>query len=509
MSKWLIAVPCWGDSYRARFLDVTLPGIKAALSHAGNPEAAFVIQTDDQGAFKDALDGFEVAYQTAPTQGDKYSQFGDAHRSALAAAQPGQWVMLMTADAMLSREAFAACESRFNDGKKAVAIWGPATWSETPPLPGMDGASLMAWGVENLHDIVKAAFWGGTGMPPSFKLFRNGDNITARCFHMHPLAVVKDRDLSFSSTCDVDLLDCYATEDIHVVTHPSEMAVIEMSPRIRPHSRAKQPVGANDVALWARRRASPMHRWLSTHRLIIAGSGETYDEDAWSRVLNAVDHPAKAFPVSRKMPPRFVSRPSFEQAAFDWSRRHARSEPGIITALILGGGETVFADAEAALSMFTPSLILATNDVGAEWPSRLHCWCSMHPDQFNEWADRRAGRGYGPAESYWTGEHRVAQSSVPVQSVESLGGGTGLLAIRVAKANGARRIVLAGIPLNKSPHFFDAPGEVWKEAHVYHRFFVKAHDEIVPFVRSMSGFTRDTYGYPTPEWCRGMDLVAA
>lgn len=306
-AKWLLALPCWGDTYVDRFIKSTLPGIEVSLLFAGSPDVEFVVQTDQSERLAEALGGYPTTFYPAPRKGDKYQQFGDAHRQAAEVAKPGQWVMFLTADVMLSREVFLACERRFTEGKKAIACCSTRTYSNHAPSAGMTAPKLLDWTMVHKHETIEAAFWGGNGRPPSTMYFQNGDDITLRCFHMHPLAVVKDRDLAFTGTLDQDLLDRFSTSEIHVVTDRYELALAEMSPKhIRWHPAAK-PLDAEDIADWARRATTPMNRWLSQHRIVIQGEGRTGDRPIWNKVLHLIENPPPSPLVKQK--PRMKATP--------------------------------------------------------------------------------------------------------------------------------------------------------------------------------------------------------
>jgi hypothetical protein len=84
-------------------------------------------------------------------------------------------------------------------------------------------------------------------------------------------------------------------------------------------------------------------------------------------------------------------------------------------------------------------------------------------------------------------------------------GSSGLFAVRIAlDVLKARRVVLAGMPMDDSPHVYDAgrrsgPSFVpyrpeWRRA---------ARDEFGGRVRSLSGWTADLLGRPDPEWLEG------
>lgn len=197
-----------------------------------------------------------------------------------------------------------------------------------------------------------------------------------------------------------------------------------------------------------------------------------------------------------KAPVLPVAPASFVSAVTCWATRCAT--PG--TALVVGGGADVFREVEHALALFTPADVVCINDIGALWPAHLPAWASMHPEKLAGWAKRRAANGHDPAEVYWTGAHRLHQATVTdIEPIDSLGGGSGLLAIRVARAGGARKIVLAGVPMTKTAHFHSA-GKRWSEATVYHRFWVKELDNLRADCRSFGGWTKEVLGVPTADW---------
>lgn len=86
------------------------------------------------------------------------------------------------------------------------------------------------------------------------------------------------------------------------------------------------------------------------------------------------------------------------------------------------------------------------------------------------------------------------------------GGSSSLFATRIALELGYERVVLAGVPLEGQATLVDADGTEFVEEPsalgfgVYRRGWEKARDEIGEHVRSMSGWTRETFGEPTAEW---------
>jgi hypothetical protein len=80
-----------------------------------------------------------------------------------------------------------------------------------------------------------------------------------------------------------------------------------------------------------------------------------------------------------------------------------------------------------------------------------------------------------------------------------MGGSSGLLGAWVARevAKGDK-IVLCGIPMENTPRYDDRT--VWREALVYRQAWIEAFPKLLPYVRSMSGWTREKFGEPDKEW---------
>lgn len=85
------------------------------------------------------------------------------------------------------------------------------------------------------------------------------------------------------------------------------------------------------------------------------------------------------------------------------------------------------------------------------------------------------------------------------------GGNTGYFAILTAAEMGYKRVILAGIPLDNSPHWYDPPeanGPQWLGI-VYQQWM--DYKMKVPFadnVRSLSGYTAFIFGDATKEWVK-------
>lgn len=171
-------------------------------------------------------------------------------------------------------------------------------------------------------------------------------------------------------------------------------------------------------------------------------------------------------------------------------------------ALCLGGAAGVRDDWAAAIDLFAPDYVVACNDAGTIWPGRLDAWVTLHPDKMRGWRDARASNGFEPAIEYLVHGDRIQRWCDLVEfrfPGQQSSGSSGMMAAKVALHDlGADRAVLAGIPMDREPHFFDA--EIWQAATGYHGVW----DQLSGFdrdrVRSMSGWTAQHLGTPDAEW---------
>jgi hypothetical protein len=87
----------------------------------------------------------------------------------------------------------------------------------------------------------------------------------------------------------------------------------------------------------------------------------------------------------------------------------------------------------------------------------------------------------------------------------TLSGSSGLFAVKAAlEVLGADRVVLAGVPMSTDQRHFNK-GEPWAKGAPYLDAWRIALPFIRDRVRSLSGFTRDLLGAPTPDWLTGRD----
>ena len=158
-------------------------------------------------------------------------------------------------------------------------------------------------------------------------------------------------------------------------------------------------------------------------------------------------------------------------------------------ALILGGGSCVWDDIRALGTW--DGLVIAVNDVGCVYPYPVDHWCSLHAEKLAGWALERKGRGFDMTFTTWT---RPEREGADRQLAGWSSGSSGMFAVGVALELGAESVVLAGVPMEPRPHFFDATA--WTDFANYRGAWEKRADRLRGRVYSMSGWTRDLLSGP-------------
>lgn len=175
-----------------------------------------------------------------------------------------------------------------------------------------------------------------------------------------------------------------------------------------------------------------------------------------------------------------------------------------LTALVLGGADCLRTDRAAAEALFAPDLIVACNHAGRDEPGRIDHWATMHPELFLLWIPQRAALGHPPAGQLWHARHRVSHAEST--GLESWGGSSGLLCVKLAIDLGCSHIVLAGVPMLKTARHYDDDRH-WIEARQYWPAWERRVPEMAGRVRSLSGWTAKLLGMPTRKWLDADDFI--
>lgn len=289
--KWLLTIPCWGDFYVETFQNFVLPSLRAAMAALPSADFRVIIHTNqpfDVGRLN-------VEFRPILGTGD-YGDFGAAHREAIELAEDGERIAFLCADMPVSRECFLVSELHFAVGKQFVmCAAGRCRYEDAGTLTsGMSGRGLLDWSVKHPHHSTLDCYFGAGRMAVPWGLYFGDDNnVILRPFHLHPFASMKGPWLSFQGvTIDQDIIDHIPQDKVGVITN-DQMALVELSPDWRVFALRRQPITAEQVAVWAVNKFSYANRWLFRHRVIIKGDGSyTGDVDVCNNILNEVEQVA-------------------------------------------------------------------------------------------------------------------------------------------------------------------------------------------------------------------------
>lgn len=188
---------------------------------------------------------------------------------------------------------------------------------------------------------------------------------------------------------------------------------------------------------------------------------------------------------------------------------------------MLGGADCVWRDVAESERILGPEwwdVVIAANDVASHWPRPLDYLVSLHPNKFAAWLRARAEAGHPGVPTLVAKDGSGRKHADRTFRHPYGGGSSGLLAVAWAMHIGCERIVTAGIPLERVPHFEESRvhvrGRPWNG--MSHRRKWRDHaGALQGVVKSMSmvwdpttkqyvpSFTRRLLGAPTPEWLEG------
>jgi hypothetical protein len=169
--------------------------------------------------------------------------------------------------------------------------------------------------------------------------------------------------------------------------------------------------------------------------------------------------------------------------------------------LVLGAALCLFDDIEAALDMSPVEGVVAVKGAGKVWNGQLDAWVGLHPEMMLADYKVREARGYPRADKLYVHDKAPIDSPLFDQRIDYLfpgqtkSGSSGLFGVKVALELGFDRIVLCGVPLVREAGKIDK-GEIWHGADSYKAGWHQVLPQIAPYVRSMSGWTRQLLGAP-------------
>lgn len=276
----MVAVPAWGERCVPLFKRILDYHADALSSFPGS--VRYVCHTDQpdeiRETFRDKI-GRKIDFYPVPKRRNPYDAYGECNREAIKLAEQGDVVMFFNADTVVSREVFHVVNKKLGEGFKCVMSQGIRTLPKDFPNRDITSEDLGRWTYENRHPSMDEYIYGsGKTTWHSIVIFKKGDNVGMRVFHMHPIAVVKDRELVFQSTVDRDLAACYKPEEVFVAMHEFSMAEISPGDK-KVFNTTQQPFTVHSVANWAKKRTDDFNKRMFQQRIVMCGTEDCGDEE--------------------------------------------------------------------------------------------------------------------------------------------------------------------------------------------------------------------------------------
>lgn len=187
--------------------------------------------------------------------------------------------------------------------------------------------------------------------------------------------------------------------------------------------------------------------------------------------------------------------------------------------LVVGCAANVWDDVKRAQALAKFNAVYCVKTAGIHWPEAFKVWATLHPEAMDEYEEQRNAKGYpngyeivAPLKDEvgeWRDHGHVVRRVTYRWPGMTSSASSGIYAAKVAIGDGYR-VVLAGVPLDTNAgHFLPGTwnvkktlrrGSQWLERDSFTNGFEVATPFLMGKCKSMSGFTMEKLGRPTPEW---------
>ncbi len=284
---WLVSIPAWGEHYIEMMLRLALPALCDSAKKS-SVDKYLVVHTEppEHARITAATHGFKLVWRSVPKSDSPWeARLSEAHREVMRMAGARDYVMLLTADTVLSPEVFVACEARFMQGTRMVGCCGLRVEDDGIPPIRSSSRAMLDWGWNHRHQLTrettypdgKCGNWTGV-------YFEDGDQVIFRPRYVHPIAAMSyGHGTNFCPTIDAGYIGNFHLAQVHVVTDPDEMAILKLSRPDKPLDFIDPPFS---VRVSDRKLLMEHHSfWLMQHKVIIRGDGNCYDQDILQKVV--------------------------------------------------------------------------------------------------------------------------------------------------------------------------------------------------------------------------------
>ncbi len=171
-------------------------------------------------------------------------------------------------------------------------------------------------------------------------------------------------------------------------------------------------------------------------------------------------------------------------------------------AIVMCGGGDPFAEYAAAKELCDKAekkvSVFAGNDMIELFPGDIAHAITLHPDKLRIWIPRRKANGFNDPPKIWA--HRNYEGLV-TDWTRDWSGSTGLLCVKIAREMGFVHVIACGVHMTVDANHF-VRKQPWNAAHGFRRGWTPRIRELAPYLRSMGGWTQETFGAPTEDWLR-------
>lgn len=184
-------------------------------------------------------------------------------------------------------------------------------------------------------------------------------------------------------------------------------------------------------------------------------------------------------------------------------------------ALVVGCAGNVWDDVQRAQDLGLFDAVYCVKLAGVHWRGGNFVWATLHPEFMDDYEKQRRQLGlHGGYEIVAplvneVGMHgkqgniaRRISYRYPGMNASASSGG---FAAKVALEDGFDRVVLAGVPMRHDDNHFTR-GKPWLQRDSFTDGFEKSVPHFAGRVRSMSGWTAEILGVPSPDWLNGETL---
>lgn len=166
--------------------------------------------------------------------------------------------------------------------------------------------------------------------------------------------------------------------------------------------------------------------------------------------------------------------------------------------IVLGGGRCVWDDWQKLKAQNYSGSLMAVNDIG-QWLDNIEHWVSLHPANFRHWIGLKRLHG-AHSHDCLTHTNEPSEGIRVSWELRPAAEFSGFFAIQVGLLLGYEQIVVCGVPMDGTGHFFGAPWETGEhnDPNVKKSFRNNAQNcpEMMTRTRGVSGYVKELFGAP-------------